>query len=379
MNDFYRIASLFRKFRTHSIQEKEVCELKEWMRKGRNRELFNRVMDGEREVNNIRELKKYNRELAYQEFIGRTRLRKRKVVYYLRVAVAIALPIVLGVLLYWRVNSSVQENISEILSPGQRKAILTLDDGTKMALGDVVNEKVIVSVGNGLKIDSTGLRYDGEKQEETMRMNELYVPRKGEYALTLSDGTRVFLNSDSKLVYPVAFGNGTREVVLQGEAYFDVAKDEKHPFVVRTGELSVRVLGTAFNLSSYPGDDWIHATLVRGCVQVRKGEQELLLKPGEQARFDRKSGEMDKYTVNTALYTSWKDGLFVFERQRLEDMLTVLSRWYDVMIFYQHPEVKDELFTGDLKKYDNIEEHLKMLEMTTDMQFEIRGNTIIVK
>ena len=103
------------------------------------------------------------------------------------------------------------------------------------------------------------------------------------------------------------------------------------------------------------------------------------MEPGEQAFFDRGSGKMDKLKVNPALFISWKDGLFVFERERLEDMLTILSRWYDVVVFYKRTDVKDELFTGDLKKYNSIEEHLKMLEMTTDVQFEIRGNTIIVK
>lgn len=103
-------------------------------------------------------------------------------------------------------------------------------------------------------------------------------------------------------------------------------------------------------------------------MKVLEGNVEMLLSPGEQARFDRVSGEMDKLQVNTALYTSWKDGLFIFERERLEDILTVLSRWYDVAIFYQREDVKEELFTGDLKKYNSIEDHLKMLEMTTNCE-----------
>lgn len=379
MSDFYRIASLFRKFRTHAIQEDEVRELWEWMKAEENREFFKQMMDGEREVNVIQELKKYDREAAFRKFAGRTHLRKRRLMYYMRVAAVIALPIILGVLLYWWVDTPMQENISETLSPGQKKAILTLDDGTKMALGNVVNEEIIGCEGGGLRIDSTGLRYDGEKREETMRMNELYVLRKGEYALTLSDGTRVFLNSDSKLVYPVAFGNECREVILQGEAYFEVVKDEKCPFIVKTSDLSVQVLGTAFNLSCYPDDLRVETTLVRGSVKVEEGKNEILLEPGEQACFDRGSGKMDKLKVNPVLFTSWKDGLFVFERERLEDMLIILSRWYDVVVFYKREDVKDELFTGDLKKYNSIEEHLKMLEMTTDVQFEIRGNTIIVK
>ena len=210
-------------------------------------------------------------------------------------------------------------------------------------------------------------------------MNKLYVPRRGEYNLTLSDGTRVFLNSDSRLIYPVAFGKGKREVILQGEGYFDVAKDAVRPFLVRTDDMIVRVLGTSFNLKCYPGDTRVEATLVRGSVEVVGGEREMLLAPGEQACLNRGSGKMEKAKVNTALYTSWKDGLFIFERERLEDILTILSRWYDVVIFYRRTDVKDDLFTGDLRKYDNIEEHLKMLEMTTNVQFEISGNTIIVK
>ena len=148
---------------------------------------------------------------------------------------------------------------------------------------------------------------------------------------------------------------------------------------VKTSDLSVQVLGTAFNLSCYPDDLRVETTLVRGSVKVEESKNEILLEPGEQACFDRGSGKMDKLKVNPALFISWKDGLFVFERERLEDMLTILSRWYDVVVFYKRTDVKDELFTGDLKKYNSIEEHLKMLEMTTDVQFEIRGNTIIVK
>jgi len=383
MSDFYRIASLFRKFRTHTIQESEVRELREWMGKGENRDFFNRMMDGEREVNVIRELKKYDREGAFRKFVRRTHLRKRRLIYYMRGAVAIALPIVLGVLLYWWVDTPVQKTmpVAKIipLTPGLKKAVLTLDDGTKMALGDAIEDEIVLSEGAGLKIDSTGLRYNPKEVGKEIKMNELYVPRRGEYNLILSDGTQVFLNSDSKLIYPVAFGEGEREVVLLGEAYFDVAKDEKRPFIVKTSDLSVRVLGTAFNLSCYPDDLRVQTTLVRGRVEVLEGKHGVLLEPGEQACFDRESGKMDKLKVNTTLYTSWKDGLFVFERERLEDILTVLSRWYDVEIFYQRQTMKEELFTGDLKKYDNIEEHLKMLEMTTDVKFEIRGNTIIVK
>lgn len=383
MKDFNRIASLLRKFRTHMIQEDEVHELRDWLKQEENRELFDRVMSGEREKRVIRELERYDREVAFRRFSRRVHPERRRIGYYARLAAAVVLPIVLGVLVYWRVEIPARKimPVTEVasLAPGQKRAVLTFDDGTKMALSDAIEEKIVLNEGACLKIDSTGLRYNFKETGEIIKMNELFVPRKGEYNLTLSDGTRVFLNSDSRLTYPVAFGEGRREVVLEGEAYFDVVKDEKRPFVVKTGDLSVRVLGTAFNVKNYPDDLSVEATLVRGSVKILEGDQEMLLEPGEQARLDRSSGKMNKMQVNTALYTSWKDGLFIFERERLEDILTTLARWYDVNIFYQRSTVKDELFTGDLKKYDGIEEHLKMLEMTTNVQFEIRGNMIVVK
>ena len=383
MKDFNRIASLFRKFRTHTILEDEVHELRDWLKGKENRELFKRAMRGERETHVMRELKKYDREAAFRRFTERVHPKRRRIRYYVRLAAAVALPIVLSVSVYWWMETPARETepVAEIISltPGQKKAILTFDDGNKMALGDAIEEKIVLNEGAYLKIDSSGLRYDFKETGEAIKMNELFVPRRGEYNLTLSDGTRVFLNSDSKLMYPVAFGDGQREVILEGEAYFDVAKDEKRPFVVKTSDLSVRVLGTAFNVKNYPDDLCVEATLVRGSVKILEEDQEMLLEPGEQARLDRSSGKMNKIQVNTALYTSWKDGLFIFERERLEDILTTLARWYDVNIFYQRSTVKDELFTGDLKKYDGIEEHLKMLEMTTNVQFEIRGNMIVVK
>ncbi|WP_065219890.1 MULTISPECIES: FecR family protein [Butyricimonas] len=386
MKDFYKIAVLFRKFRTHSISEEEVEELRVWLQDRKNRKLFNRLMKGDREVQVMRELRKYNTSKAFCRFVGQVHPKKRNIGYYGQIAAAIVLPLIAGVLILWWANRNVREEVlpltqsmPTIPAPGVKKAVLTLENGMKMALGNGMEEEIVSEEGARLKIDSTGLVYKMGAGKDTSKINKLFVPRRGEYNLTLSDGTRVFLNSDSRLIYPVAFGKDKREVILQGEGYFDVAKDSSRPFLVKTDDLSVRVLGTAFNLKCYPGDSRVEATLVRGSVKVLEGNIEMLLSPGEQARFDRESGEMDKLQVNTALYTSWKDGLFIFERERLEDILTVLSRWYDVAVFYQRTDVKDELFTGDLKKYGGIEEHLKMLEMTTNVKFEIHENTIIVK
>ena len=166
---------------------------------------------------------------------------------------------------------------------------------------------------------------------------------------------------------------------LEGEAYFEVAHDTVCPFFVRTGGLVVKVLGTAFNVKNYAGEDCIETTLVEGKVNVIYGEQKLDLQPGEQVRYHSATGYIDKLKVNPLLYVSWKDGLFIFERQRLEDLFTILSRWYDVEVLFEREELKDRLFTGDLKKYTDIGVCLQMLELTNKVKFEIRDNTILVK
>ena len=205
--------------------------------------------------------------------------------------------------------------------------------------------------------------------------NKVEIPRGGEYALVLSDGTKVHLNSMSSLRFPVAFTTGKREVELQGEAYFEVSKTGQ-PFIVNANGMQVEVLGTTFNISAYPDEEY-QTTLVNGSVKVsaEKGES-LILKPSQQATIALGSNSIQVRTVDTSFYTSWVKGKINFKDQRLEDIMKTLSRWYDMNVVYENEKLKNIRFGCNLNRYEEITPFVKLLEKTEEVHVKIEGNTI---
>lgn len=166
---------------------------------------------------------------------------------------------------------------------------------------------------------------------------------------------------------------------LDGEAYFEVATDSARAFVVKVKDMEVEVYGTSFDVTTfYEGE--VRTVLVEGCVGVRKmgGGEACRIVPGQMAVYELKNRSIAVKETNVTLYTSWKEGLFKFEEERLEDIMETLSRWYDVDVFFYDDALRNALFTGDLKRYDNIREHLRMLEMTTNAAFEVKDNAVFV-
>ena len=197
-------------------------------------------------------------------------------------------------------------------------------------------------------------------------------------AITLEDGTEVYFNSETKFRYPVKFEESERRVFLEGEAYFKVKRDER-PFSVEMGGNRIEVLGTEFNARFYPDEDKQMTTLVSGKVKFISGKDESLeLSPGEQAILTSK-GKLIRKSVDVNLYTAWKDGNFVFRKQRLEEVLNTLARWYDVNVFYEDVSRKEVEFTGNIKRFERFEEILYLLRMTGDTDFEVKGKNIFVK
>ena len=203
----------------------------------------------------------------------------------------------------------------------------------------------------------------------------ILIPRGGEYALVLSDGTKVHLNSMSSLRFPVAFTTGKREVELQGEAYLEVSKTGQ-PFIVNANGMQVEVLGTTFNISAYPDEEY-QTTLVNGSVKVsaEKGES-LILKPSQQATIALGSNSIQVRTVDTSFYTSWVKGKINFKDQRLEDIMKTLSRWYDMNVVYENEKLKNIRFGCNLNRYEEITPFVKLLEKTEEVHVKIEGNTI---
>lgn len=307
------------------------------------------------------------------------RIRYKKIVQW-NIAALLLLLIGVGVVILLQdQKKSALQLVEDALPiyPGQSRALLVLASGEKVELGAVVN-KEILDGGVIIKGDSAALIYPIHTASAASLFNELIVPVAGEYRLSLSDGTVVYLNSESKLRYPVNFGKGEREVELEGEAYFEVASDKDHPFRVKTADLNVQVWGTGFNVSAYQNADFSEITLAHGVVAVGERGKELILKPDEQLIFDKQSGKMSVQPIDARKICAWKNGILYFEGMPLGELAVKLSRWFDVQFFFTFDKLKQLKFTGAFKKYNSINYVLSLIESTTDIKVQIKGRTIVV-
>ena len=268
-----------------------------------------------------------------------------------------------------------------VMQPGTSKAILTMADGEKVMLDrerklDIqLNERMrVASNGQGIVYEENG---KGVVKEE---YNKLVTPIGGEYRLTLSDGTKVFLNAASELKYPVEFMGDRRVVDLDGEAYFEVHKDNQRPFVVRTKGAEVCVLGTSFNVNTYGDDGRIYTTLVNGSVRVLsvKNGQEKVLTPGMQGVMNMQTGQLMVREVDVESYVAWREGRFVFRTMTLDLIMQQLQRWYDFEVFYQNLELKDYEFRGVIKRDMDLDKVLSVIKVTTNVDFEVKGKVITI-
>jgi len=303
----------------------------------------------------------------------------------LKYAATILLPllIVSGIYFYssWRANQR-QNIIAHTckIHPGSTKAVLILNNGESVVLDSSNNESIREKDGTIIQKSDGKLNYSNPSNEETVQpiYNTINIPRGGEYNLVLADGTRVYLNAMSSFKYPVKFSGKNREVELSGEAYFQVTKDASRPFVVKTSAINIEVLGTSFNLNAYENTERIVTTLVEGSVKIDSHIQNgsRLLVPEEQAIFDIKSGLTEIKKVDVNLYTAWKDGNFIFYDTRLEEIMTTLTRWYNANVFYTNASVKNLRFSGNLNRYDDINQLLDIIKSTGKINIEIKNKTI---
>lgn len=277
-------------------------------------------------------------------------------------------------------NALVVEQYVQSIEPGRRQATLILDDGTQHDLTSVENTSIdaegvqIVNKGNQLQYINTEGKISG------MQFNTLKIPRGGEYFLILSDGTKVWLNAETTLRFPVHFAEDVRKVELTGEAYFEVSKELKMPFVVISGNQQVKVMGTQFNISSYPEDPFIYTTLVEGSVEVTRNDnldEKIVLKPNEQSFFS--GTKIQKRDVDVNLYVAWKAGRFMFRDQPLEIIMKTLSKWYNVQFVFNDEKYKEIRFTGNLDRSADFNSILRKIERTNEVKFEIGENLITIK
>ena len=270
---------------------------------------------------------------------------------------------------------------TERIVPGV-KAELILSTGERVVLNQ---QRVSIEGVNetGIQNDSvTGLNYTTAKvQGEGMIYNTMRIPVGGFYQLALSDGSKVWLNSMTEFRFPVAFTGEERKVYLTGEAYFEVAPNSKHPFIVVTEEgMEVKVYGTEFNMSTYQ-HGVVQTVLVSGKVGIRVNAtgKEVMLAPRQMAEYSEKTGMVRVEDTDPYRYIAWKDGEFVFERETIEEIMERLGRWYDVKVFYENESLKQKRFTGVISRYENIEQVLRLIEGPATLRFEVKGNVVMVK
>ena len=249
---------------------------------------------------------------------------------------------------------------------------IELKEGESRQVADVFGVKVIQDSTGGLRFE------DREGAEEEIGKSSVIVPEKGEYFVILSDGTKVWINSDSELEFPNRFGEDIREVKLKGEAYFEVTSDSRKPFYVLAGETKVHVLGTAFNVSAYREDRQTEVALLRGKVSFDVKDKVYVLVPGEIATLNRESGETIVRKGDVAAIVDWKAGRFNFEDMSLEELTVKLSRWYGVTFVFSDEAVKKLRFSGAMTKYRTLDYVLDMISKTTDVTFSLKENRVTV-
>ena len=381
-----RIVHLLQLYLLGDITEEERQELEDWCEEApRNRKLFEQICQEDLFSKERYVYEKIHDTKAFSVFEKRVRkVSSRSIGNWWKYAAVLLFPIL--VVGSWKLMHET-EQVSIVASsvapiqPGCSQAVLVLDDGRKVFLkeeeeGVISEDKEITVTGEKDRLVYTSS--EGKNVDE-IRFNELEVPRGGEYKVRLADGTLVYLNSATRMKYPVKFDEKERKVYLSGEAYFEVAKDPERPFFVEMEGVEVRVYGTSFNVNTHQEGN-IQTVLVKGSIGVKvlSSGMESMIRPGQMAEFKQGNTKVDVKDVNVAVYTDWKDGIFRFENQRLEDILTVLSNWYDVDVFYQTVSVKELHFSGYMERYKDVSVILEAITLSTGVTFSIQGKTIVV-
>jgi ferric-dicitrate binding protein FerR (iron transport regulator) len=385
-----QIIEYINSYHQNTISDEGIHYLEEWLESNANNsvEFANylallKESEAICQVNNIDKDKawsKINASLNKSIKLGKT----RKMITWLPYAAAVAVIFVVSYFMLYQVTSEYDFNqnydFAEVSSVGSKKAILTLDGGQKMTLTEKDADSFSEKDGTLIEKDSSNtLKYaSNTKDQNKLIYNRIEVPRGGEYSLTLADGTKVWLNSESSLKYPVQFVGSKRQVELTGEAYFEVAHNASKPFFVKAGDAEVKVLGTKFNISSYTDEEYIATTLVEGSVEVSNLGSKELLKPGFQAVVKRGEKEFEVREVDTRLYTSWVNGVFEFKNNSLEEICHQLSRWYDVEFFFTENQYRELRFTGAAKREKPVGFALDMIEKMANVKFAIKDDKIIV-
>jgi transmembrane sensor len=340
---------LLQKFRKGTITPEEEILLNKWYLQGSEDEIYVQSP--------------YANEEALQSGIfNRINQKSTRRIYFIR-TVAAASILLITVLAIWLFNKPTDKIIVQSAPvPGTNKAMLKLADGSTLMLDSISNGKIADQNGATVMKNNNGqLEYINNNNSNGVAYNTMVTPRGGQYEIILPDGTKVWLNAASSITYPTVF-TSSREVEIEGELYFDIAKDKSRPFVVRSKHQRVEVLGTQFNINAYTDEPQINTTLVEGAVRILAGEKNIILQPGEMGMVTMQpSAKINVAPANISRITAWKNGYFRFDNTSLSSFMRQLSRWYDVEVIYEG-SVPDVTFNGGLKRTASFSSVIEFLE-----------------
>lgn len=376
--DYDKIIKLILQKSSGEIAPEELSSLEEWTAGNPDRAKLVAELTDPNVLEEYRMLRsRVSSEKAYEEMCRRLELESkvstRRTMTWISAAAAVAVAVWAGIS-YLTPNSLEKpaEPLAltsvEQLHPGAAKATLTLSDGSQLEL-------------NGEKTEFPEIAATEHKSAKEVNLS-LEVPRGGEFMIVLEDSTKVWLNSASKLTYPEHFAEGRRHVSIEGEAYFEVARDSSRPFYVEVpGAQIVKVYGTEFNVRSYPEDPEVRTTLCEGSISLTQANGnggELFLSPGNQAVFDKTTCVANLRTADIERVSGWRNGRFVFEEQTLNQIMQDLSRWYDFEFEFKDNDLRETVFMGSIPRYSNFTTAIAILEKSGGIAFDIVNNKVVI-
>ncbi len=365
MNSFkekFKIAKILASLFTHSSTPEEEKNYHAWLDENlEHQKIADRILNKETYEENSRLIKSFSSQKAWEKvypLLGNNQSRmvfswKRSLKY---AALILLLIIPASFLIY---NWAIGEQIGEI-TPGTHGGELTLSNGNTFNLFENVLPEGATEV---FIIDSKGINYQTPANKPKVKeiKNTLRTLHGMECHIVLSDGTKVHLNAESQLTYPICFSDKERIVQVEGEAYFDVAPDKEHPFIVQTPHTSIRVTGTSFNVRAYADEEIESTTLISGGVKISSGNEVFELIPNQHYTYNKKTNTNTVTNVNTELYTSWESGSFIFLNVPLENVMSYLSKWYGIKYTFEDETAKQVRIGASLNRYKNMNPIIDMI------------------
>jgi transmembrane sensor len=387
------------KYLANTISNSELAKLKLWLKDEKNQKTFEQYVKTSYDINTV--INKPDVDAAYKKLRHAIDHPKKSKVRVLPVwsrfaAAAVVIFMFSYLFIYYNQKQEPVEVLNTFVTTvesGVDKAILTLDDGSNIILeeGKVYSTTSVASNGEEIIYNKeekvpeiTPTKSESKTAIKPIAYNYLTTPRGGEFHIILADGTQVWLNSETKLKYPVSFKEGeSRKVELvYGEAYFDVSSSKNHNganFKVMSNSQEVEVLGTEFNIKAYKDETNVYTTLAEGKVTVSNADFKEYLAVGQQSIINKETGDINIKSVNIYNETAWKSGVFSFKNKSLKEIMKVLSRWYDVDIVFENKNLETIKFNGILSKKMTLEEILIPIKRNVNLNYKVENKKIILK